>query len=221
MIKLTIVGRVSDGLPLARGPCHLSEENENTLYYRQQGEMILREISKATLTASKMSIRTDHFLFHYMVENGICYIALCDSSYPRKLALHYLEDLEKELKKVDIKVLETISRPYSFMRFDYVIGHIRKQYLDTRTPANFSKLNNSQLQEIVMTEDISNVINNGQKAEIAPHGSTPTTKTSIWSSGYLEVIALKWTPVAMIVIVAAILLWASLVLTDHYIMISY
>ncbi|KAG9441157.1 hypothetical protein H6P81_017011 [Aristolochia fimbriata] len=159
--------QVSDGLPLARGLQHLREENENTFYYRQQGEMILREISSGTLSASKMSIRTNHFLFRYIIESGICYIVLCDSSYPRKLVLHCLEDLEKELKKVDIKLLETISRPYSCTRFDYVIEHIRKQYLDSRTQANLSKLNSSQRKDIeVMTEDISNVLKNGQETEL-------------------------------------------------------
>jgi vesicle transport protein SEC22 len=32
-----------------------------------------------------------------------------------------------------------------------------------------------------------------------------------------QVIALKWTPITTIVAVAAILLWASLVLTDNFI----
>ncbi|KAJ0558894.1 putative Longin domain-containing protein [Helianthus annuus] len=36
-----------------------------------------------------------------MVRNGVCFITLCDVSYPRKLAFHYLQDLQKEFDKVD------------------------------------------------------------------------------------------------------------------------
>ena len=53
----------------------------------------------------------------YLVENGHCFITLCDSSYPRKLAFHYLQDLQKEFEKFDIGLMEKITKPYSFVRF--------------------------------------------------------------------------------------------------------
>lgn len=132
------------------------------------------------------------------MENGIgCFITLCDSSYPRKLAFHYLQDLQKEFQKFDISLIDKITRPYSFVKFgnahnclkllgcslilkgvryiifiaysfnipvgffffpfkspisnvfaESIIGNIRKQYVDTRTQANLSKLNANRGQDL-------------------------------------------------------------------------
>lgn len=65
MVKLTIVGRVSDGLALAQGPRYGNEENDSFLFYKQQGEFILEEISRGALAPSKMTILVDHHSFKY------------------------------------------------------------------------------------------------------------------------------------------------------------
>nr|TKS04452.1 hypothetical protein D5086_0000141770 [Populus alba] len=199
MVKMTIVGRVSDGLPLAQGPS-------------------------------------------YLIGNGVCFMTLCDSSYPRKLAFHYLQDLQKEFEKLDNSLVEKITRPYSFVKFDGVIGSIRKQYIDTRTQANLSKLNANRKKDLeIITEHISEILQRKRNSEMSEGlpATTPRTASPIWGSPLLEqqnirlpfsfiriitynmpphqVIALKWTPITTIVAVAAILLWASLVLTDNFI----
>ncbi|XP_010662773.1 25.3 kDa vesicle transport protein SEC22-1 isoform X2 [Vitis vinifera] len=167
MVKLTIVGRVSDGLPLAQGLRYQNdEENENFLCYKQQAEFILKEISRGALSPSKMTIHIDHYhCFNYLVENGHCFITLCDSSYPRKLAFHYLQDLQKEFEKFDIGLMEKITKPYSFVRFDGIIGNIRKQYIDTRTQANLSKLNANRGQDLdIIAKHMSEIIQKGPKS---------------------------------------------------------
>lgn len=68
MVKVTIVGRGSDGLPLAEGLRYVNEENNINGYlsrYRQQAEFILQEFSRGALTASKMTILIDHYCFKY------------------------------------------------------------------------------------------------------------------------------------------------------------
>ncbi|XP_042512564.1 25.3 kDa vesicle transport protein isoform X2 [Macadamia integrifolia] len=213
MVKLTIVGRVSDGLPIAQGPRYVNEENDNMLFYKQQGEFILKEISRGVLSPSKMSIRIDHYCFYFLVDNGFCYSTLCESSYPRKLAFHYLQDLQRELGKVEPRIVETISRPYSFIRF----GNIRKQYLDARTQANLSKLNANRRQELdIMTEDISKIIENKRNSEILQKVLLSSgTVSSIWCSPCLEVIALKWTPITIILLVSIVLLWSYIILSEY------
>ncbi|KAA8533736.1 hypothetical protein F0562_031253 [Nyssa sinensis] len=218
MVKLTMVGRLSDGLPLAQGPRYVNEENDNFSCYKQQGEFILKEISRGSLEPSKMTIQVDHHCFNYMVENGICFITLCDSSYPRKLAFHYLQDLQKEFEKFDMSLIEKITKPYSFVRFDGIIGTVRRQYIDTRTQANLSKLNANRRQDLdIIAQDMSGIVERRRKLEILEKVlATPRTVSPIWSSPLLEVIALKWTPITIVVVVASILLWASLVLTDDF-----
>lgn len=63
MVKLTIVGRVNDGLPIAQGPRYVNQDNEGFSFYKQQGEFILKEISRGALQHSKMIIRVDHHFF--------------------------------------------------------------------------------------------------------------------------------------------------------------
>lgn len=217
---MTIVGRVIDGLPLAQGPRYVNGENDNFLCYKQQGEFILKEISRGALVPSMMTIRIDHHSLNYLIGNGVCFMTLCDSSYPRKLAFHYLQDLQKEFEKLDNSLVEKITRPYSFVKFDGVIGSIRKQYIDTRTQANLSKLNANRKKDLeIITEHISEILQRKRNSEMSEGlpATTPRTASPIWGSPLLEVIALKWTPITTIVAVAAILLWASLVLTDNFI----
>lgn len=64
MVKLTIVGRVRDGLGLAYGPKKYSDRaHYNFLSYEQQAEFILHQISNGALNASYMTIFADHHSF--------------------------------------------------------------------------------------------------------------------------------------------------------------
>ncbi|EFH42163.1 hypothetical protein ARALYDRAFT_495296, partial [Arabidopsis lyrata subsp. lyrata] len=165
MVKLTIVGRVEDGLPLAQDQTYVNQQdNASFLLYKKQAEFLLKQISKDSLLHPKMTILLDHHSFHFLVEKKICCIALSDSSYPRKLLFHYLQDLRKELDQPDeTALIQKISKPYSFVRFGKIIGRIRKQYMDTRTQANLSKLNSSRKQELnVVTEHFNDIIQRRQ-----------------------------------------------------------
>ncbi|BFG23320.1 hypothetical protein CerSpe_095940 [Prunus speciosa] len=222
MVKLTIVGRLSDGLCLAKGPSSLNEEHENFSFYKRQGEFILREISRGALPPSKMTIRADHHCFNYMVENGIAFITLCDSSYPRKLAFHYLQDLQKEFENFDSSLIKKVTRPYCFVKFDGVIGNIRKQYIDTRTQANLSKLNANRKQDLdIATENLSEIIERWRYSEILERPSTSTSQavSPIWCSPRLEVIAMKWTPITVAIFVVTVVLWATIIHADDNFMI--
>ncbi|KAH7538005.1 hypothetical protein FEM48_Zijuj03G0153500 [Ziziphus jujuba var. spinosa] len=178
MVKLTLVGRVGDGLPLAQGPS-------------------------------------------YLVENGIAFITLCDSSYPRKLAFHYLQDLRKEFDKFDSSLIAKITRPYSFVKFDSIIGNIRKQYIDTRTQANLSKLNANRQQDLdIPTQNLAEILARRRNSEMSERSSMSTNQratSSIWGSPLLEVIALKWTPISIILVVAIVSLWATIIITDSFV----
>ncbi|PON66413.1 Longin domain containing protein [Trema orientale] len=228
MVKLTIVGRVSEGLPLAQGPRYVNnEENESFSLYKQQGELILKEISRGALPHPKMTIRVDHqYCFIYLVENGIACIALSDSSYPRKLVFHYLQDLQKELQKFDSSLVEKITRPYSFVGFDSVIGNIRKQYIDTRTQANLSKLNANRKQDLdIVTENLTEILSRRRNSVLheitsSSPSSTPRPVSSIWGSPRLEVIAVKWTPITIILVVLVVVSWASLIMADSIVISS-
>lgn len=53
----------------------------------------------------------------YFIEKGVCYLVLCEASFPKKLAFAYLEDLQAEFHEQHGKKVPTVSRPYSFIEF--------------------------------------------------------------------------------------------------------
>ncbi|XP_015068238.1 25.3 kDa vesicle transport protein [Solanum pennellii] len=218
MVKVTIIGRVSDGMPLAQGP-RLHEENNDVLTtYKKQAEFILKEISLQALPSNKMTILLDHHCFNYMVENGICYLTLCESSYPRKLAFHYLQDLQQEFERLDSSLVDRITKPYTFIKLDTIIGNIRKQYVDTRTQANLSKLNAHRQKDLdIATEELSLITERRRRIEMMERMMEAHISTSpIWESKRLEIIALKWTPITILLVVASVLLWTGLILQDDF-----
>lgn len=66
MVKLTMVGRVRDGLPIAQGIRYVNEENDDVFGYKKQAEFILKEISRGTLSPPKMVILMHHHSFMYL-----------------------------------------------------------------------------------------------------------------------------------------------------------
>lgn len=57
----------------------------------------------------------------YLIEKGVCYLVLCEGSFPKKLAFAYLEDLQAEFHEQHGKRVPTVSRPYSFIEFGMTI----------------------------------------------------------------------------------------------------
>lgn len=54
----------------------------------------------------------------YIIEGSVCYLCICDKSYPRKLAFSYLEELAKEFNMSYGNEAEKPGlRPYAFVKF--------------------------------------------------------------------------------------------------------
>lgn len=51
------------------------------------------------------------------MEMGVCYLALCDKSYPKVLAFQYLEELQKEFNASYGTEVGSVARPYAFVKF--------------------------------------------------------------------------------------------------------
>lgn len=88
--------------------------------------------------------------------------------------------------------------------------------MDTRTQANLSKLNASRKQELdVVTEHLNDLMQRRQLSEISSLDRRMSVST-IWCSRYLQDIALKWTPVTIIILVILVIFKSSLIMTDDY-----
>jgi vesicle transport protein SEC22 len=116
MVKLTMIARVTDGLPLAEG-LDDGRDQKDLEFYKQQAKQLCKRLSQQKQGASRMSVETGPYFFHYLIEGGVCYLTLCDRSYPKKLAYQYLEELQREFEKVNRSQIETVARPYAFIKF--------------------------------------------------------------------------------------------------------
>jgi vesicle transport protein SEC22 len=104
----------------------------------------------------------------YIIDKDLCFICICDKSYPRKLAFTYLSDLSSEFKQTynDTQYLSPECRPYAFAQFDTFIQRTKQTYQDSRATQNLDKLND-ELKDVtrVMTKNIEDLLYRGDSLE--------------------------------------------------------
>ncbi len=104
----------------------------------------------------------------YLLQDSICFLTICESSYPRKLAFTYLSDLAHEFTTThnSTQYLSSSCRPYAFMEFDTFMQRTKKTYQDSRASQNLDKLND-ELRDVtkVMTKNIEDLLYRGDSLE--------------------------------------------------------
>lgn len=55
--------------------------------------------------------------YSLLIAQGVCYLTLCEASFPKKMAFEYLEDLRKKFYDQYGEAVPTVTRPYSFTEF--------------------------------------------------------------------------------------------------------
>ncbi|XP_078428798.1 synaptobrevin family protein [Wolffia australiana] len=212
MVKLTLIARVTDGLPLAEG-LEDSRDLKDVDLYKQQAKLLFKNLSKGQNEASRMSIETGSYIFHYIIEGRVCYLTLCDRTYPKKLAFQYLEDLKNEFEKVNGNQIETAARPYAFIKFDSFIQKTKKLYSDTHTQRNIAKLND-ELFEVhqIMTRNVQEVLGVGEKLDqVSEMSSRLTSESRVYAEKAKDLnrqaLIRKWAPVAIVIGVVFLLFW--------------
>uniref|UniRef100_A0A0E0P2D2 Longin domain-containing protein n=2 Tax=Oryza TaxID=4527 RepID=A0A0E0P2D2_ORYRU len=196
MVKLTMVARVTDGLPLAEG-LDDGRDQKDADFYKQQAKLLFKNLSKGQHEASRMSIETGPYFFHYIIEGRVCYLTMCDRSYPKKLAFQYLEDLKNEFERVNGSQIETAARPYAFIK----------------TQRNLAKLND-ELYEVhqIMTRNVQEVLGVGEKLDQVTEMSTRlTSDTRMYADKAKDLnrqaLIRKYAPVAIVIGVVLMLFW--------------
>lgn len=110
----------------------------------------------------------------YIIESGICFLTICERSYPRRLAFLYLEELAKEfIQSYGDQMNQPGLRPYAFVKFDTFMQRTKHVYQDTRATSNLDKLN-SDLQDVtkVMTKNIEDLLYRGASLDRMSHLSS-------------------------------------------------
>ncbi|XP_030061348.1 vesicle-trafficking protein SEC22b isoform X1 [Microcaecilia unicolor] len=171
MVLLTMIARVEDGLPLAAS---MQEDEQlfqsNSLcyqsgrdlqQYQSQAKQLFRKLNEQS--PSRCTLEAGAMAFHYIIEKGVCYLVLCEASFPKKLAYAYLENLQSEFDEQYGKKVLTVTRPYSFIEFDTYIQKTKKSYVDSRARRNLGSIN-TELKDVqrIMVANIEEVLLRGE-----------------------------------------------------------
>ena len=145
------IARVTDGLILVASMEHGASSSaggsDRMEVFKNQAKQILKKLNPRS--TAKMSIDSNPYIFHYMIDNGICYLTLTDKSYPKRLAFMFLDEISREFE-ADLKgehgddwlrVVETVGRQYAFIKFDRIIQKRRRDFADPNSSANMKKMN--------------------------------------------------------------------------------
>ncbi|DBA00597.1 TPA: hypothetical protein N0F65_007726 [Lagenidium giganteum] len=169
---ITFVARISDGMLLVASMESIGDNNGNLDTYKQQAKQIMKKLDQRSPT--KCSIESGHYTFHYLIQEGVCYLTLSDRSFPKRLAFLYLEEihggfveeLERDYGGNWRDTVTTVARPYAFIKFDKFIQKKRKDYTDPNSSQNMSRLNDD-LADIhnIMRKNIQEVLNRGERVE--------------------------------------------------------
>lgn len=163
MALLTLIARSSDGLLLSASIVD-DESGRSFGEYQTKAKHIFKMLTAQS--PQKCSINCDPLVFHYLLEEGICYLALCEQHYPPKLAYGYLENLHSEFSQQHGHEVHRAQRPYHFIEFGAEIDRVRKNYKEGQSRRSGSKLQglSDELQGVhkIMFENIDAVLQRGE-----------------------------------------------------------
>lgn len=113
------------------------------------------------------TLESGAYNIHYLIDNSIIYLCICEKSYPRKLAFSYLSEISHEFQHSHgQEALSNAARPFGFSSFDTFLGKTKKVYLDQRAQSNLDRLNND-LADVkkVMTKNIEDLLYRGDSLD--------------------------------------------------------
>jgi vesicle transport protein SEC22 len=160
MVRLTLVSRVADGLPLAEG---LDAGKDAQLEScKAQAKALFKHMTQSRDQPQRLSIESGSYMLYYIISSGACFLTVAEKGYPKKLAFQYLEELVGEFGRLYGSQIDTVTRPFAFIKFDTFIQKTKKLYVDTRTQRNLAKLNDDLAEvQTIMTKTISEVLGQG------------------------------------------------------------
>mmetsp|Transcript_27746 Transcript_27746/g.60674 ORF Transcript_27746/g.60674 Transcript_27746/m.60674 type:complete len:226 (+) Transcript_27746:89-766(+) len=172
MAHVTYIARSCDGLILVET---WDDTNKVSGQIKTQAKKLLQRLHNMPPRCSVEG--AGEFIFHYKMEDGVCYMALFDKSYPKNLAFAFLEDIHKafqeELKRefgtgsVDYRShIETIEKPYYFIKFDRQITKKKAEYRDPSSTKAIGRLNENLVEVSgIMRQNIEEILHRGENLE--------------------------------------------------------
>ncbi|CAL8078259.1 unnamed protein product [Calicophoron daubneyi] len=160
MIYFTLIARVVDGLPLAATIQEDDKLSRHIVEYQNQAKQLVCRMTPTS--PSRCSLVAGSYVFHYLLDRGVCYLILTEADFSRTKAFAFLEAIQTQFFSEYSAKINTVSRPYAFLDFDAFIRKTQKTYTDSRS-SNVSQLNVA-LQDVqrIMVQNIDDVLQRGE-----------------------------------------------------------
>ncbi|KAJ0059348.1 hypothetical protein NL108_015920, partial [Boleophthalmus pectinirostris] len=129
--------------------------------YQTQAKQLFRRLNAQS--PDRCTLEAGNLNFHYLIAEGVCYLCLCEPSFPKKVAFGYLDDLHNEFFDQYGRRVSTVTRPYTFIEFDNYIQKAKKMYVDSRARRNLGSIN-TELHDVqrIMVANIEEVLQRGE-----------------------------------------------------------
>eukprot|EP00038_Savillea_parva_P004066 m.133708 g.133708 ORF g.133708 m.133708 type:complete len:267 (+) comp11361_c0_seq1:198-998(+) len=125
MVRFTQIARLTDGLPL----CATTDDWSGAREFKKLAKDLCRKLT--TSSPTRLSITAGNMIFHYAIENGVIYMALCDKGFPKGNAFAYLEQIQQEFGQTHGDSVATQARPYALISFENYIEQAKRRYTDS------------------------------------------------------------------------------------------
>ncbi|CAL4134410.1 unnamed protein product, partial [Meganyctiphanes norvegica] len=120
-ILVTMIGRLGDGLMLAAS---LDDEvaHGRLLEPQARAKQLLRKLNHSS--PPRASLETQAFTVHYLLDQDVIYLCICERNTSQNRAFAYLQDVGKHFFPQYQDKIKSAVRPYCFIEFDTFIKGI-------------------------------------------------------------------------------------------------
>lgn len=124
VIKLTTISRIGDSLILCASMDSMNQTTRQMAELNRQAQSIVKSLNRDS--PPRLHVEAgDHYII-YICERNVCYLTICDKSFPKKLAIRFLEDIAREFDVQNGSEVAQAQRPYQFIKFDTSYRRLRK-----------------------------------------------------------------------------------------------
>lgn len=103
-------------------------------YQKQAKELVCR---LTPTSPSRCSLLAEPYVFHYLLDRGVCYLILTDARFNRTNAFAFLETIQTKFFAEYSSKIHTVSRPYVFLDFGKVLRNLPWSFSSFQTALFF------------------------------------------------------------------------------------
>jgi len=166
---LTQICRVRDGIELTE---QSSTSLDLTEFRRQARTLIDRVRIQRANYGEKNKVHVDSdlgpYYYLFVTSGNLLLMTLCERKYPKKLALIYLEELEREFTtSYSSAQIDGASTPFAFQSFETFMSKTKRLYEDSNSQRNVDQMAKvqSELSDVhrILSQNIHDMVERGSK----------------------------------------------------------